>query len=177
MQHHRWQHTRLPHPWDSPGKSTGVGCHFLLQCMKVKSESEVTQSCLTLRDPIDCSLPGSFIHGIFQAREYWSGLPLPSPSHLAALPKNYLQGKGRKKSSIKKIFFAKPTVQIPIPRTFLSIPIAWNTLSSALCLPALYSRPILHLNYLSTCVSLLIILMSAITHLVLNLYHWVTCFM
>ena len=55
-------------PWDSPGKNTGVGCHFLLQCMKVKSESEVTQSCLTLRDPMDCSPPGSSIHGIFQAR-------------------------------------------------------------------------------------------------------------
>ena len=57
-----------PHPWDSPGKSTGVGCHFLLQCIKVKSESEVTQSCLTLRDPMDCSPPGSSVHGIFQAR-------------------------------------------------------------------------------------------------------------
>ena len=55
-------------PWDSPGKNTGVGCHFLLQCMKVKSESEVTQSYLTLRDPMDGSLPGSSIHGIFQAR-------------------------------------------------------------------------------------------------------------
>ena len=55
-------------PWDSPGKNTGVGCHFLLQCMKVKSESEVTQSCLTLCDPMDCSPPGSSIHGIFQAR-------------------------------------------------------------------------------------------------------------
>ena len=65
---HRWQPTRLPHTWDSPGKNTGVGCHFLLQCMKVKSESEVTQSCLTLSDPMDCSLPGSSIHGIFQAR-------------------------------------------------------------------------------------------------------------
>ena len=56
------------HPWDSPGKNTGVGCHFLLQCMKVRSESEVTQSCPTLRDPIDCSLPGSSDHGISQAR-------------------------------------------------------------------------------------------------------------
>ena len=65
---HRQQPTRLPHPWDSPGKNSGVGCHFLLQCMKVKSESEVTQSCLTLRDLMDCSLPGSSIHGIFQAR-------------------------------------------------------------------------------------------------------------
>ena len=64
----RWQPTRLPHPWDSSGKNTGVGCHFLLQCMKVKSESEVAQSCSTLSDPMDCSLPGSSIHGIFQAR-------------------------------------------------------------------------------------------------------------
>ena len=65
---HRRQPTRLPRPWDSPGKNTGVGCHFLLQCMKVKSPSEVAQSCLTRSDPMDCSLPGSFIHGIFQAR-------------------------------------------------------------------------------------------------------------
>ena len=65
---HRRQPTRLPHPWDSPGKNTGVGCHFLLQCMKVKSESEVSQLCLTLSDPMDCSLLGSSIHGIFQAR-------------------------------------------------------------------------------------------------------------
>ena len=65
---HRQQPTRLPCPWDTPGKNTGVGCHFLLQCMKVKSESEVAQSCPTLHDPMDCSLPGSSIHGIFQAR-------------------------------------------------------------------------------------------------------------
>ena len=65
---HRWQLTRLPRPWDSPGKNTGVGCHFLLQCMKVKSESEVSQLCLTLRDPMDCSPPGSSVHGSFQAR-------------------------------------------------------------------------------------------------------------
>ena len=57
-----------PRPWDSPGKNTGVGCHFLLQCMKVKSESEVAQSCLTLSDPMDCSLPGSSVHLIFQGR-------------------------------------------------------------------------------------------------------------
>ena len=64
----RRQPTRLHRPWDSPGKNTGVGCHFLLQCMKVKSESEVAQSCSTLSDPMDWSLPGSSIHGIFQAR-------------------------------------------------------------------------------------------------------------
>ena len=68
MRPHRRQPARLPRPWDSPGKNTGVGCHFLLQCMKVKSESEVTQSCPTLSDPMDRSLQGSSIHGIFQAR-------------------------------------------------------------------------------------------------------------
>ena len=65
---HRRQPTRLPHPWDSPGKNTGVGYHFLLQCMKVKSENEVAQSCPTLCDPMDCSPPGSSIPGILQAR-------------------------------------------------------------------------------------------------------------
>ena len=65
---HRRQPIRLPHPWDSPAKNTGVGCHFLLQCMKVKSEREVAQSCLTRSNPMDCSPPGSSIHGIFQAR-------------------------------------------------------------------------------------------------------------
>ena len=59
---------QAPRPWDSPGKNTGVGCHLLLQCMKVKRESEVAQSCLTPRDPMDCSLSGSSVHGIFQAR-------------------------------------------------------------------------------------------------------------
>ena len=65
---HRQQPTRPHLPWDSPGKNTGVGCHFLLQGMKVKSESEVAQLCPTLSDPMDCSPPGSSVHGIFQAR-------------------------------------------------------------------------------------------------------------
>ena len=65
---HRQQPTRLLCPWDSPGKNTGMGCHFPLQCMKVKSESKVAQLCLTLSDPMDCSLSGSSVHGIFQAR-------------------------------------------------------------------------------------------------------------
>ena len=69
--------TRLPCPWDSPGKNTGVGCHFLLQCVKVKSESEVTQSCPTLSDPMDYSPPGPPSMG-FSRQEYWSGVPLPS---------------------------------------------------------------------------------------------------
>ena len=64
----RWQPTRLLCPWDSPGKNTGVGCHILVQCMKVQSESEVAQSCPTLSDPMDCSLPGFSVDGIFQAR-------------------------------------------------------------------------------------------------------------
>ena len=68
VQPHRWQPIRLRCPWDSPGKNTGVGCHFLLQCRKVKSESEVSQSHLTLSDPMDFSPPGSSVHGIFQAR-------------------------------------------------------------------------------------------------------------
>ena len=78
VRHQRWQPTRLPCSWDSPGKNTGVGCHFLLQCMKVKRESEVTQSCPTLSEPMDCSPPGSSVHGIFQTRALeW--VPLPSP--------------------------------------------------------------------------------------------------
>ena len=65
---HRRQSTRLPRPWGCPGKNTGVGCHFLLQCTRVRNESEVAQLCLTPRDPMDCSLLGSSVHGIFQAR-------------------------------------------------------------------------------------------------------------
>ena len=71
----RRQLTRLPCLWDSLGKNTGVGCHFLFQCMKVKSESEVTQLCPTPSDPMDCSLPGSSVHGLFQARVLeWSAI-------------------------------------------------------------------------------------------------------
>ena len=77
---HRRQPTRLPRPWDSPGKNTGVGCHFLLQCMKLKSENEVAQSCPTLSDPMDCSLPGSSVRGIFQARVLeWGAIALDFP--------------------------------------------------------------------------------------------------
>ena len=76
---HSQQPTRLSRPWDSPGKKTGVGCHFLLQCTKLKSESAVAQSCLTLSDPMDYSLPGSSVRG-FSRQEYWSGVPLPSPA-------------------------------------------------------------------------------------------------
>ena len=75
------QPTRLPRPWDSPGKNTGVGCHFLLQCMKVKSESEVAQSCPTPGDPMDCSPPGSSVHGIFQARALEWDATLPKHNY------------------------------------------------------------------------------------------------
>ena len=79
---HRRQPTRLPCPWDSPGKNTGVGCHFLLQCMKAKSESEVTQSCLTLSDPWTAPYQAPPSMG-FSRQEYWSGVPLPSPLYMA----------------------------------------------------------------------------------------------
>ena len=75
---HRRQPTRMPRPWDSPGKNTGVGCHFLLQCMKVKSESEVAQSCLTLSDPWTAAYQAPLSMG-FSRQEYWSRVPLPSP--------------------------------------------------------------------------------------------------
>ena len=90
VRHHRRQPTRLHRPWDSPGKNTGVGCHFLLQCMKVRSDSEVAQSCLTFSDPMDCSLPGSSIHGIFQARVLeWGATAF---SDAASSPPPYFQG-------------------------------------------------------------------------------------
>ena len=83
---HKWQPTRIPRAWDSSGKNTGVGFHFLLQCMKVKSESEVTQSCPTLSDPMDCSLPGSSVHGTFQARALeWAAIAFSLLWKLAGL--------------------------------------------------------------------------------------------
>ena len=88
VQPHRQQPTRLLCPWDSPGKNTAVGCHFLLQCMKVKSESEVAQSCLTLSDPMDCSLPGFSVHGIFQARVLeWGAIAFSKGSYYFQLSK------------------------------------------------------------------------------------------
>ena len=87
---HRQQPTRLPCPWDSPGKNTGVGCHFLLHCMTVKSESEVIQSCPTLRYPMDCSSPVSSIHGILQAKVLeWGAIAYYLVSSLLKLFKNH----------------------------------------------------------------------------------------
>ena len=86
MWSHRRHPIRLYHPWDSPGKNTGMGCYFLLQCMKVKSESEVAQSCPTLSDPTDCSLPGSSAHGIFQARVLeWAAIAFSRVSSLFSI--------------------------------------------------------------------------------------------
>ena len=85
----RWQPTRLCHPWDSPGKNTGVGCHFLLQSIKVKSEGEVAQSCPTLSDPVDYSPPGSSIHGTLQARVLEWGAIAFSAFTMYMLSKHY----------------------------------------------------------------------------------------
>ena len=100
---HRQQPTRLPRPWDSPGKNIGVGCDFLLQCMKVKSESEVAQSCPTLGDLMDCSPPGSSVHGIFQARVWEWGAIAFSGIHMIKCIK-----------AIHKIFILIIILKIPL---------------------------------------------------------------
>ena len=98
---HRWQPTRLPHPWDSPGKNTGVGCHFLLQCMKLKSESEVAQQYPTPSDPMDCGPPGSSVHGIFQERVLEWGAIAFSATIYGCI---YLIIKGEKSQNIQPSF-------------------------------------------------------------------------
>ena len=103
---HGRQPTRLLHPWDSPGKNTGVGCHFLLQCMNMKSESEVAQSCLTPSDPMDCSLPGSSVHGIFQARvPEWGAIAFS-----AATPTSCIFLRVCQYSTHLNLFFSTPWV-------------------------------------------------------------------
>ena len=101
VQPRRLQPTRLRHPWDSPGKNTGVGCHFLLQCMKVKSENEVAQSCVNLSDPMDCSLPGSSVHGSFQARVLeWVAIFF-SIKHTKSIQRDY---KGNKDDAVEVLY-------------------------------------------------------------------------
>jgi len=121
---HRLQPTRLPRPWDSPGKNPGVGCHFPLQCMQVKSESEVTQSCLTLSNPMDCSLPGSSINGIFQAKVLeWGAIAFSIqylPPSFPQFPSTHTQLKGEQK-------------QISVPACFTSV--SHRTNNCAGCLP------------------------------------------
>ena len=116
---HRRQPTRLPRPWDSPGKNTGVGCHFLLQCMKVKSESGVAQSCLTLHDPMDCTLPGSYIHGIFQARVLeWGAIAFSIPICMALAGENnfpplaHLENEGSIITHVKLLAQSKSPISI-----------------------------------------------------------------
>ena len=130
VQPHRRQPTRLPRPWDSPGKNTGVGCHFLLQYRKVKSESEVAQLCPTLSDPMDCSLPGSSIHGIFQARVLeWGAIAfsnkssiqilflqpvfLSGPSSEFLLPIRNTADKGLRGGSSQLLFPFHPSLELP----------------------------------------------------------------
>ena len=115
MRPHRWQPTRLPHLWDSLGKNTGVGCHFLLQCMKEKSESEVAQSCPTLSDPMDCSPPGSSVHGIFQARVLEWGATAFSRAWSAAYPQIYLD------FVHKMAVFQESQAQAPVCITFAEV--------------------------------------------------------
>ena len=111
---HRQQPTRLPRPRDSPSKNTGVGCHFLLQCMKVKSESEVAQSCPTLSDPMDCNLPGSSTHGILQAR-----VPTKSylqSSYLIQVPRFQMPVRLLYSDFIKALCLQLNSPYVPIPQ-------------------------------------------------------------
>ena len=95
----------LPHSWDSPGKNTGVGFHFLLQCMQVKGESEVAQSCPTRSDPMDCSLPGSSVHGIFQARVLeWGSIAFSGKSLVKSYEKTGIRVKWRRKWQPTPVF-------------------------------------------------------------------------
>ena len=112
---HRRQRTRLPRPWDSPGKNTGVGCHFRLQCMKVKSESEVGQSCPTLSDPMDCSAPGSSVHGIFQARVLEWGATAFSVSCARIIQ---MLTEGISMFSVSNYLFLKFQILLPCPFFF-----------------------------------------------------------
>ena len=119
VQPHRWQPTRLPRPWDSPGKNTGVGCHFLLQCMKVESQSEVLSCVRLFETPQDCSLPGSSsIHGIFQARVLaWGAIAFGIHCYLAITP-----------PPTPIIVFAvesylSPTTKSPLHQSLLNFPV------------------------------------------------------
>ena len=113
----RQQPTRLPCPWDSPGKNTGVGCHFLLQCMKVKRESEVAQSCPTLLDPMDCSLPGSSVHGVCQARVLEWGAIAFSGIYIYISPKGTKSGFQRDIYSLVhcSIIHNNPSIEMLVP--------------------------------------------------------------
>jgi len=133
VQPHRRQPTRLPRPWDSPGKNTGVGCHFLLQCRKVKSESEVAQSYPTLSDPMDCSLSGSSIHGIFQARVLeWGAIAFSTHPSTAPNLTQILSLEFICHSSQPLLYFHSFSSMVPKP---LSLGYSWPTQPSPLSHP------------------------------------------
>ena len=109
VQPRRRQPTRLPCSWDSPGKNTGVGCHFHLQCMKVKRESDVAQSCPTLSDPTDCNPPGSSLHGILQARVLeWGAIAFS-----ASWERQKLIGESRSSTNLQLSLEDKTHIEIP----------------------------------------------------------------
>ena len=141
-----------PRPWDSPGRNTGVGCHFLLQCTKLKSESEVAQACLTLRDPMDCSPPGSSIHGIFQARGLeWgaTAFSVEQGRHLQILElgwrKRWVMFVPSLKSLLYQLLVVWPWVSYNILPHFL---FCWMGMINSTCFIRLY----LELNKLIHCV-------------------------
>ena len=132
---HRRQPTRLLCPWDSPGKNTGVGCHFLLQCMKVESESEVAQSCLTPSDPMDCSLPGSSIHGIFRARVLeWGAIAFSHPSSSSQSTK------------LSSLCYTAASRQLSILYMVMYIVRATLSIHPTRCCPLCSHKPILYIG-------------------------------
>ena len=140
---HRWQPTRLPRPWDSPGKNTGVGCHFLLQCMKVKSEREVAQSSLTLRDPMDCSLPGSSIHGVFQARVLeWGAITFSKKNSYSTIFQKYPNYHW---SSLLSYKFKDHFIEFHEKFSYLQINLGGTATSLILTFPILGPSVFLHL--------------------------------
>ena len=121
---------QAPRPWDSPGKNTGVGCHFLLQCMKVKSESEVTQSCPTPSDPMDCSPPGSSVHGIFQARVLeWGAIAFSKKVSSSLLKQKKPELRLKKNSYSKK----SPLLEQQLQQTSLVKPGEFSTFEPSKC--------------------------------------------
>ena len=129
---HRRQPSRLPHPWDSQGTNAGVGCHFLLQCIKVKSASEITQSCPTVSDPMDCSPPGSSIHEVFQAGVLEWGAIAFSKEDMARI---------QKKNYTKKIFTTQIIMMVSSLR-LTSIDSMMPSSHLILCRPLLLLPPI-----------------------------------
>ena len=156
VQPHRRQPTRLPCPWDLPGKNTGVGCHFLLQCMKVKSESEVAQSCLTLSDPMDCSPSGSSVHGIFRkqlinstGRDY--SIPYTTPDQWTHFISLFLYVKFSGRS--KQTFFRNKGVTKKKKKKSLKCPLCPTLVVNVKYVLQLFSKASLTLALLTQCIT------------------------